>query len=113
MRLSEREANVFLACGRKLFEGEWTLELFGSRVEDHLRGGDIDLLFTFGSEAAWRAALGRKAAYLAQVKTWLGEQKIDVVMTTTRRAAGDPFVQSLGDRRVLLGDSGPHPESGV
>ncbi len=103
MRLSEYEAGVLVSCGQALFEGPWILELFGSRIDDQLRGGDIDLLFTFVNEGVFQAALQGKAAYLARVKGLIGEQKLDVVMTTRERAMADAFIQSLGDRRIQLG----------
>ena len=103
MRLSEYEAGVLVSCGQALFEGPWILELFGSRIDDRLRGGDIDILFTFERERDRLAALQGKAAYLARVKGLIGEQKLDVVMTTCERAMADAFIQSPGDRRIQLG----------
>jgi predicted nucleotidyltransferase len=105
MRLTEHEISTLLTHAGALFTGPWTLELFGSRADDNARGGDIDLLFTFEHESAWKEALGLKSAFLARVKDPLGEQKIDLVMTTPPRAASDPFIQSLGDRRCRLGTS--------
>lgn len=108
MRLSDRDVGSLVSCAQALFAGPWQLELFGSRVDDALRGGDIDLLLTFDSEEAFQAALRLKFAYLVRVKGQLGEQKVDAVLTTRERSSGDAFIQSLGDRRIQLG-SWPQP----
>ncbi|MEB3198424.1 MAG: nucleotidyltransferase domain-containing protein [Candidatus Sericytochromatia bacterium] len=104
MRLTPAEVAALLACARALFTGAWTMELFGSRVDDQLRGGDVDLLVTFEQDADWRQALAQKALYLARVKGQLGEQRLDLLLTTRQRAAEDPFIQALGDRRIRLGE---------
>jgi len=52
--------------------------LFGSRIDDQRRGGDIDL-FIPGN---WSAdeGLARRLAFCAELQQQLGEQKIDVIL---------------------------------
>ena len=44
MRLEPEEIEAIRAAVREVFGGPATVRLFGSRVRDDLRGGDIDLL---------------------------------------------------------------------
>jgi predicted nucleotidyltransferase len=50
--------------------------LFGSRVDDSKKGGDIDLYLEIGEKVN---LLKRKLKFLAKIKRILGEQKIDVI----------------------------------
>jgi len=50
--------------------------LFGSRVDDNKKGGDIDLYLEIGEKVN---LLKRKLKFLAKIKRILGEQKIDVI----------------------------------
>ena len=44
MRLSADQARVILSCVRQQFGADAQVKLFGSRLDDSLRGGDVDLL---------------------------------------------------------------------
>jgi predicted nucleotidyltransferase len=59
-----------------------TVRVFGSRLQDNARGGDIDLLFETP------ALLPRKAAAICQLYAALimalGDQKIDVLLKDAR-----------------------------
>jgi len=56
--------------------GVW---LFGSRIDDNKRGGDIDLLIeTKQSDVA--AIVQAELAFLTKLQMKLGEQKIDVLV---------------------------------
>ena len=54
------------------------VRLFGSRVDDHRKGGDIDLLIE-GVERDLDPFLC-KLRFLADLKSEIGEQRIDVVV---------------------------------
>ena len=49
--------------------------VFGSRLDDHKKGGDIDLYL----EVDEKPSLEKKLKFLAKLKRALGEQKIDIV----------------------------------
>jgi predicted nucleotidyltransferase len=51
--------------------------LFGSRAQDDLRGGDIDLLIETGSDKPVQYA--KKLAFRSELKCRIGDQKIDVL----------------------------------
>ncbi len=75
------------------------MRLFGSRVHDCLRGGDLDLLIELPhlpADAVWQAV--RLEARLQQL---LGEQKIDVVLAGPENASW-PIVEEARRAGVLL-----------
>ena len=60
----------------KEFFGNGEVYLFGSRVDDNKKGGDIDLYFVLKNHSN---LFEKKIKFLSRVKRELGEQKIDVV----------------------------------
>lgn len=52
--------------------------LFGSRVDDRLRGGDIDLLVEVDRPVSNRAAAAARLA--AELQIALGDRRIDIVL---------------------------------
>jgi predicted nucleotidyltransferase len=52
--------------------------LFGSRADDHVRGGDIDLLVEVDHPVSNRAAAA--ARLTAQLQIALGDQRIDIIL---------------------------------
>jgi len=87
MRISERERTVIRDAVRAFFGEDAVVYLYGSRMDDTRRGGDIDLYIEtrlpFGEAFDARTRL----ALLLQER--LGEQKIDILV---RHAGmeGDP-----------------------
>ncbi|MDD5228622.1 MAG: nucleotidyltransferase domain-containing protein [Methylococcales bacterium] len=78
MRLTEKQQTIIrAACEQHFSDGKcW---LFGSRVDDNKRGGDIDL-YIETSEADVTNVVNAKLAFLVTLTRQLGEQKIDVVV---------------------------------
>jgi len=74
MRLSKKEISIIKNSFNKYFSGE--IYLFGSRVDDSKRGGDIDLYIVTDDKID---VFERKLYFLASLKRELGERKIDVV----------------------------------
>lgn len=79
MRLSERQRQVILSAVKEALGEEAKVLLFGSRVDDKLKGGDIDLYVQL-SEKVDRPAL-MIATLQAKIIGQLGEQKIDVLLS--------------------------------
>jgi len=75
MRLSSRYIEVIKRHFFNIFkDGE--IYLFGSRVDDFKRGGDIDLYLKVKDHTN---LFEKKIKFLSRVKRELGEQKIDIV----------------------------------
>lgn len=75
MRLSQRDIDVIKKHFVSVFDkGE--IFLFGSRVDDHKRGGDIDLYL---SVEDMQNLFKKKIKFLSRIKREIGDQKIDVV----------------------------------
>jgi len=78
MRLTDRECGVIKDEVRSCFGASARAMLFGSRVNDQKRGGDIDLLIrpAHGLDSAFQ----RKVEFLVHLKSRIGDQRIDVVV---------------------------------
>ncbi len=76
MRLTNFEINSIKQSAIDIFGADVQVSLFGSRVDDTKKGGDIDLYIKtkMGNE------LTHKIKFLVALEQKLGEQKIDVVI---------------------------------
>ena len=95
MRLSQQTADDIKQAFLQVFEkGE--LYLFGSRVNDSRRGGDIDLYVVADNTER----LGEKRIeFLASIKRRIGEQRIDLVVD---RGTGRAIDASAKNEGILL-----------
>lgn len=84
MRLTSLERDTLLQAARTSFEPGVVVRLFGSRVADDQRGGDIDLLIETALSDPARIAQAH-TRFLSQVYTLLGEQKVDVLIDYPQR----------------------------
>jgi len=78
MRLDPDQVHIICQSFQKYFAKEDHLWLFGSRVDDTKRGGDIDLYVETTYDASH--AVSAQLDFLVDIKTTLGDQKIDVVL---------------------------------
>lgn len=76
MRLQRQEIQTILQVARQIYGEKVKVYLFGSRLDDAKRGGDIDLLVR--NEGTHKGVLAR-IRMIAQLKLLLGDQKIDVI----------------------------------
>ncbi len=76
MRLSKVYRDVIKSEAQAVFGEDITVNLFGSRIDDHKKGGDIDLYIMTSNQ---QDLFQKKLRFLARVKRILGEQKIDVI----------------------------------
>ena len=78
MRLSSRYKSVIKKYFNQFFnDGE--IYLFGSRVDDSKKCGDIDLYLVLKEHTN---LFDKKIKFLSRIKRELGEQKIDVIFNT-------------------------------
>jgi len=75
MRLSNEYQQVIKKYFKKYFK-DGDIYLFGSRVDDSKKGGDIDLYLVVKDHIN---LFEKKIKFLARVHRELGEQKIDIV----------------------------------
>lgn len=75
MRLSKRYIAVFKKYFLEFFH-EGDIYLFGSRVDDSQKGGDIDLYLKVVDHTD---LFNKKIKFLSRIKRELGDQKIDII----------------------------------
>lgn len=101
MRLSELQQSVIRATVAETFGTQASVWLFGSRVDDSKRGGDIDLLIQTDQvdiDALTRAEI----AFLGKLQMKLGEQKIDVLLDYPSRKTHPPIFSIARKSGILL-----------
>lgn len=77
MRLSPDQLERIRLAARSTLGPGATVRLFGSRLDDAVKGGDIDLHVELDAEPA--DLLERELKFYAALQRALGEQRIDVV----------------------------------
>ena len=77
MRLSIMEQQAIVDLYHQHFPGG-KLYLFGSRVNDLARGGDIDLLCELDGDPS--VLVTKKMAFLLDLEQAIGEQQIDFIL---------------------------------
>ena len=82
MRLTPEQAAIIRSAAAEVFGSDARVWLFGSRVDDDKRGGDIDLYLETAQTSS--SAIRRQARLWSLLQQKLGEQRIDIVV----RAAG-------------------------
>lgn len=97
MRLRPAEVGALVAAlDSRLKRRAARLYLFGSRTQNRLKGGDIDLLL-LAPPTVIKALRAQKHRLLAEFKKELGERRIDLTLADSAQSRRDPFV-----RRALL-----------
>lgn len=79
MRLSPEQVAAIRQTAAEVFGDDVGVWLFGSRVDDSKRGGDVDLLLSPVTLDA-RQQLLHKIRFLSRLERRLGERKVDVVI---------------------------------
>lgn len=78
MRLNEQEVDAIKESARKVFGDTVKVYLFGSRLDDDKKGGDIDLYVRADDK---HTTYEHKIKFLVELQKRIGEQKIDVVIS--------------------------------
>lgn len=100
MRLSHNSIQVIKSAIRDHFPGQAETYLFGSRVDDNKRGGDIDLMIVDNLPQEQLELSKIRALTAIHVK--LGEQKVDMVVTADPEQDRRPVVQIARKQGVRL-----------
>lgn len=99
MRITTQEKQAFIAVLAKYIDEDAELRLYGSRANDNAKGGDIDLVLITSHKTAEKL-MYFKAKILSEIKTIIGDQKIDLLIATFHDQ--DIFVQTILPSSVLL-----------
>ena len=76
MRISAIEIERIKELSIKVFGAGTKVFLYGSRVDDRIKGGDIDLLISNTNKE--KLTISAKVLYLEELKRIIGDQKIDI-----------------------------------
>ncbi|MGE0430538.1 MAG: nucleotidyltransferase domain-containing protein [Hydrogenophaga sp.] len=101
MRLTDHQAAEIRRAAARHFGADAEVRLFGSRVDDSRRGGDIDLYV----ETDLRDpddVFRREIAMLVDLNLALGEQKIDLVVRRRGQTDELPIHRVARDTGVRL-----------
>lgn len=101
MRLSELQQSVIRTTVAETFGTQASVWLFGSRVDDSKRGGDIDLLIQT-DQVDVDAVMRAEIAFLGKLQMKLGEQKIDVLLDYPSRKTHPPIFSIARKSGILL-----------
>ncbi len=94
MRLSSSEIEIIKKSLKDL-DKDAEIYLFGSRVNDKLKGGDIDLL-VISKKLNRRSIRPLKHKFFEN----FGEQKIDIIIDNGEMA--DPFIKKIYQNAITL-----------
>jgi hypothetical protein len=95
MRLTHSEiAEIKKAIIKSMPHENFQLFLFGSRIDESKKGGDIDLLLVV-DEPLKDVLLRQKHVLLAEIKDAIGDQKVDLIIATAQDITKDPFLESI------------------
>lgn len=94
MRITEQEKAIFISALSSYITPPCQLRLFGSRIDDQAKGGDIDLFLILDNEEHRKKIAFYKADILVQIKDTLGDQKIDLIITTLNSINQSAFLKS-------------------
>lgn len=93
MRLTPQQIDTIKAAVYAVLGADVRVSLFGSRLDDSRKGGDIDL-YIDGSVMTLAEQLDAKLQLLVQLKRQLGDQKIDIVFAPAAGQTPWPIHQS-------------------
>lgn len=82
LRLNRQEVDALIRATKSSFGDSAQIWLFGSRVDDTKKGGDIDLYIETDKETGIVAA---KLEMLGAIWSTFGEQKIDILVRSRSR----------------------------
>jgi len=80
MRLTNYEINSIKYIFKDIFKSG-NISLFGSRVDETKKGGDIDLYIELNEQLSVKDMLDKKSKFRLKLYDKIGEQKIDVIIS--------------------------------
>ena len=101
MRITPIEQEVIKRAAQECFDASAVVRLFGSRVDDSKKGGDIDLFVQTSLVDAAEISIAH-TRFLAKLYAELGEQKIDVVIDYPSRTVQLPIFAIALEQGIIL-----------
>jgi predicted nucleotidyltransferase len=83
MRLSSDTIEIIKSLTLEIFGADAKVILFGSRIENDKKGGDMDLLLIPSEQVNSEDLFSMKIKLLTRLKIKLGDQKIDLLLKQT------------------------------
>lgn len=104
MRLNSRDIQKILATVKNHLQNmNHQVFLFGSRLDDRKRGGDIDLLLCVDHDD-FEPAHSKKALLKFELEDVLGDQRVDLTLTTPKKMSDDEFIKSIVSSAQMLSE---------
>lgn len=100
MRLKKNELEAIKEVNKEIFGENATIRLFGSRTNDALKGGDIDLLILCNRAISSSEKYQLKIKFLVQLKKIVGDQKIDILIEGDKQQSD--FFQTVKKEGIIL-----------
>ena len=100
MRITVNEISIIKNLAQKVFGKGTMVYLFGSRVDNAKKGGDIDLFITNKENS--NLTISSKIEFLTELKLLIGEQKIDVVLDNSFTRQKKLFYRTITQQAVEL-----------
>ncbi len=101
MRLTDQQRTIIRGTVAETFGVGAHVWLFGSRVDDNKRGGDIDLLIET-DQIDVDDIVRAEIAFLVKIQMKLGEQRIDVLLDYPSRKIQSPIFLIAKQTGILL-----------
>ncbi len=102
MRLTQREQSDVAAVAKAVLPAGSRVSLFGSRLDDSRRGGDVDLWIELaGNPTAAEMVRFRGRLTAGLYQRW-GERRIDMVMSLLGQPDARPVVQAARRNSIEL-----------
>jgi len=80
MRITAKDQRRIVKTAHQYFDEHAEVYLFGSRVDDSKKGGDIDLYIIPGQKSSAEQLYDKKVKFLVGLTLAIGDQKIDVII---------------------------------
>jgi predicted nucleotidyltransferase len=100
MRVTSKYVKAIKDAATVVFGESAEIRLFGSRTDDHKKGGDIDLLIQLKREISRKEQYQLKIMFLVQLKKIIGDQKIDVIIDNGQQPSA--IIQEAYKEGILL-----------
>ncbi len=101
MRLTSKQKEIICENATKYFGENTHIWLFGSRVNDEGKGGDIDLYIEPSTKNVADIVMA-KLQFLREIHKKIGDQKVDVILYRPGQSPDLPIYRIAKQTGVLL-----------